>query len=75
MTKCLTQSMSFQWALVQMVEVIIIILMRSLEVVIVLYLLTFTFLGVRLQQKPYCMEFFNYKIKFEEPTLLLEPKL
>jgi hypothetical protein len=43
--------------------------------VIALYLLTFTFLDALLQQRLCYMEFFSCRIKFEEPTPSLEPRL
>ena len=53
------------WVVALMAEVIITILILLLEDVIELFLLIFMFLGAHHQQRPYCMEYYNYKKKSE----------
>ena len=75
MTRCQNQSMFCQWVLVLMEVATIITLTQLSGAVTVLSQLMSMSQDVHLQQKPCFMEFFNYKIKFEELIQLLEPKL
>tara|TARA_B110000971_G_scaffold217011_1_gene253009 strand:- start:274 stop:759 length:486 start_codon:yes stop_codon:yes gene_type:complete len=74
-TRCLIQNTFFQWVLVLTAAVIIITLTLLLGAVTELYLSMYMFLGVRLQQRRYCMGFCSCKTKFEELILSLGPRL